>query len=85
MSLTLVSSSEKDIGGTPSMQSSYSAELKRNGICMEERNVHVNAWVEIWRDILQTIDNYGGTAEETFDWRKSWANPWKQIMNPRNE
>ena len=40
MSLTPVSSSDKDIGGVPSMQSSYSEETKRNGICMEERSVH---------------------------------------------
>ena len=26
--------------GIPSMQSSYSAEIKQNGICMEERRVH---------------------------------------------
>ena len=40
MSLTPVSSSDKDIGGVPSMQSSYSAEMKRCGICMEEKRVH---------------------------------------------
>ena len=40
MSLTPVSSSDKDIGGVPPMQSSYSADLKRYGICMEERSVH---------------------------------------------
>ena len=37
MSLTPVSSSYEDIGGVPSMQSSYSAGMKRCGICMEER------------------------------------------------
>ena len=41
MSLTPVSSSDKDIGGVPSMQSSYSAEMRRYGICMEERSVIV--------------------------------------------
>ena len=40
VSLTPVSSSDKDIGGVPSMQSSYSAEMKRNGICMKERSVN---------------------------------------------
>ena len=40
MSLTPVSSSDKDIGDVPSMQSSYSAEMKQNGICMEERSVY---------------------------------------------
>ena len=43
MSLTPVSSLEKDIGGVPSMQSSYSAEMRRYGICMEERSVIVSA------------------------------------------
>ena len=35
MSLTPVSSSDEDIGGVPSMQSSYSAGMKRCGICIE--------------------------------------------------
>ena len=39
MSLMPVSSPDKDIGGVPSMQSSYFAEMKRYGICMEERRV----------------------------------------------
>ena len=34
MSITPVSSSDEDIGGVPSMQSSYSAGMKRCGICM---------------------------------------------------
>ena len=38
MSLTPVSSSDEDIGGVPSMQSSFSAGMKRCGICMEERS-----------------------------------------------
>ena len=38
MSLTPVSSSYEDIGGVPSMQSYYSAGMKRCGICMEERS-----------------------------------------------
>ena len=38
MSLTPVSSSYEDIGGVPSMQSCYSAGMKRCGICMEERS-----------------------------------------------
>ena len=38
MSLTPVSSSYEDIGGVPSMQSCYSARMKRCGICMEERS-----------------------------------------------
>ena len=37
MSLTPVSSLFEDIGGVPSMQSCYSAGMKRCGICMEER------------------------------------------------
>ena len=40
MSLTPVSSSDKYIEGIPSMQSSYFAEMKRNGIYIEERSVH---------------------------------------------
>ena len=40
MSSMLVSPSDKDIGGVPFMQSSYSAEMMRyNGIGMEERSV----------------------------------------------
>ena len=31
---------DEDIGGVPPMQSSYSAEMKRYGVCMEERRVH---------------------------------------------
>ena len=38
MNLTPVSSSDEDIGCVPSMQSSYSARMKRCGICMEERS-----------------------------------------------
>ena len=38
MSSTPVSSSDEDIGAVPSMQSSYSAGMKRYGICMEERS-----------------------------------------------
>ena len=38
MSLTPVSFSYEDIGGVPSMQSCYSARMKRCGICMEERS-----------------------------------------------
>ena len=38
MSLTPVSSSYEDIGGVPSMQSCYSAGMKRCGMCMEERS-----------------------------------------------
>ena len=38
MSLTPVSFSDEVIGGVPSMQSSYSAGMKRCGICMEERS-----------------------------------------------
>ena len=40
INLMPVSCSDEDIGGIPTMQSSYSAELKQNGICMEERSVH---------------------------------------------
>ena len=40
MSLTPILSSDKDIRGVPSMQSSYSAEMKQYGICMEMRSVH---------------------------------------------
>ena len=39
MSLTPVSSSDEDIGGVPSMQSSYSAGMKRCGICMEDMHL----------------------------------------------
>ena len=38
MSFTPVSFSYEDIGGVPSMQSCYSARMKRCGICMEERS-----------------------------------------------
>ena len=69
MSLTPVSSSNKDIGGVPSIQSSYSAEMKRYGICMEERSVHCKCvglkYKETLCRLLITM------AEETFDIRKS--------------
>ena len=54
-----VSSSDEDIGGVPSMQSSYSARMKRCG-CMEERSP---LWVRRSKSeetIEQSIDNYGG-------------------------
>ena len=34
----IIMSSDEDIGGVPSMQSSYSAGMKRCEICMEERS-----------------------------------------------
>ena len=60
MSLTPVSSSNKDIRGVPSMQSSYSAEMKRNEINMEEKSVHCKCVGEIRGDNVQAIDIYGG-------------------------
>ena len=58
--LNAVSSSNKDIGGVPSMQSMLFAEMKRNGICMEERSVHCKCVGRNPRDNVQAIDNYGG-------------------------
>ena len=40
MSLTPVLSTDEDIGGVYSMQSRYSAKIKRYGTCMEKRGVH---------------------------------------------
>ena len=66
-----VSTSDEDIGGVPSMQSSYSAEMKRYGICMEERRVHCKAQVKIQGDFMQVIDNYGG--KDFWLW-------WKRVL-----
>ena len=60
MSLMPISSSDQDIGGVPSMQSSYSARMKRCGICLKERRVLCKCEGQIREDILQAIDNYGG-------------------------
>ena len=56
MSLTLVSSLDEDIGGVPSMQSSYSAGMKRCG----KRGVHCECVGRNRGAIVQAIDNYGG-------------------------
>ena len=57
MSLTPVSSSDEDIGGVPSMQSSYSKAMwDMHG---REESV-LSVLVEIRGDIVQAIDNYGG-------------------------
>ena len=45
----------EDIGGVPSIQSSYSAGTKRCGICMEERESIVSVWVKIRVDFVQVI------------------------------
>ena len=63
------------IGGMPSMQSRYSAKIKRYGICMEERGVHC---IKVHRSksedtlcrLLITI------AEENYD-TKVLSKPWK--------
>ena len=60
MSLTPVSSSDIGGGGVPSMQLSYSAGMKRCGICMEERSVHCEYVGQNRGDVLQAINNYGG-------------------------
>ena len=68
MSLMPVSSSDEDIGGVPSMQSSYSAGMKRCGICMEERSslrVRRSKSEETLCRLLITI------VEETLDIRRS--------------
>ena len=74
----IMSSSDEDIEGVPSMQSSYSAGMKRCGICMEERNplsVHRSKSEETLCRLLITI------MEETFDIKRSWVDHRKSIMN----
>ena len=78
MSLTPVSSSFEDIGGVPSMQSCYSAGMKRCGICLEERSplwVRRSKSEETFCRLLITM------VEETFDIRRSWVDHGRQIMN----
>ena len=75
MSLTPVSSSDEDIRGVPSMQSSYSAGMKRCEICMEERSP---LWVRRLKSgetfCAQAIDNYGG---RDFWYKKVLSRPRK--------
>ena len=71
MSLTPVSSSYEDIGGVPSMQSCYSAGMKRCGICMEERSplwVRRSNW-SIWIGTRQQLSKF---TEETL---AVWSGP----------
>ena len=84
MSLTPVLSTDEDIGGVHSMQSRYSAEVKRYGICMEERGVHCikvrrSKSEEILCRLLTTM------VEETFNIKSLELTAGKQIMNLRKE
>ena len=69
MSLTPVSSSDEDIGDVPSMQSSYSAGMKRCGICMEERSP---LWVRRSKSEETLCRLLITMVEEIFDIRRSW-------------
>ena len=68
MSLTPVSSSYEDIGGVPSLQSCYSAGMKRCGICMEERSP---LWVRRSKSKETLCRLLITMVEETFDIRDS--------------
>ena len=78
MSLTPVSSSDEDIGGVPSMQSSYSAGMKRCGICMEERSP---LWVRRSKSEETLCSLLITMVEETFDIRRSWVDHGRPVMN----
>ena len=68
MSLTPVSSSYEDIGGVPSMQSCYSAGMKRCGYAWK-RGVHCEY---VGRNPEETLCRLLITmVEETFDIRRS--------------
>ena len=77
MSLTPVSSSYEDIGGVPSMQSCYSAGMKRCGICMEERSP---LWVRRSKSEETLCRLLITMVEETFDIR-SWVDHGRPVMN----
>ena len=68
MSLTPVSSSDEDIGGVPSMQSSYSAGMKRCWICMDKRSPIVSAYRSKSEEKLCRL--LITMVEETFDIRR---------------
>ena len=78
ISLTLVSSSYEDIGGVPSMQSCYSAGMKRCGICMEERNP---LWVRRSKSEETLCRLLITMVEETFDISRSWVDHGRPVMN----
>ena len=78
MSLTPVSSSYEDIGGVPSMQSCYSAGMKRCGICMEERSP---LWVRRSKSEETLCRLLITMVEETFDIRRSWVDHGRPVMN----
>ena len=77
MSLTPVSSSDEDIGGVPSMQSSYSAGMKRCGICMVERSP---LWVRRSKSEETLCRLLITMVEETFDIRRSWVDHGKRLL-----
>ena len=78
MSLTPVLSSYEDIGGVPSMQSCYSAGMKRCGICMEERSP---LWVRRSKSEETLCRLLITMVEETFDIRWSWVDHGRPVMN----
>ena len=78
MSLTPVSSSYEDIGGVPSMQSCYSAGMKRCGICMEERSP---LWVRRSKSEETLCRLLITMVEETFDISRSWVDHGRPVMN----
>ena len=78
MSFTPVSSSHEDIGGVPSMQSCYSAGMKRCGICMEERSP---LWVRRSKSEETLCRLLITMVEETFDISRSWVDHGRPVMN----
>ena len=60
------------------MQSSYSAGMKRYGLCMEERSP---LWVRRSKSEETLCRLLITMVEETFDIRRSWVGHGKQIMN----
>ena len=78
MSLTPVSSSYEDIGGVPSMQSCYSAGMKRCGMCMEERSP---LWVRRSKSEETLCRLLITMVEETFDISRSWVDHGRPVMN----
>ena len=78
MNLTPVSSSYEDIRGVPSMQSCYSAGMKRCGICMEERSP---LWVRRSKSEETLCRLLITMVEETFDIRRSWVDHGRPVMN----
>ena len=71
--------------GVPSMQSSYSAGMKRCGICMEERSPFEFDFEFVLKvrrlksrgDIVQAIDNYDNYGGRDFWYKKVLSRPRK--------